>query len=720
MRRVLWALVLGFIWLTPALASTGDRRVALVIGNGAYRHTIDLPNAPADARAVAAALRRLGFVVIEGIDLTNAEMQVRLKTFSREMEGADVGLFYYAGHGMQVAGENYLIPIDANPKRERDLDFETLKLDLVMKQLLREAKIKIVILDSCRDNPLAAELSRSMAQQGGGRSRSVSVQSGMGIVDTHGTSGTLVAFATAPGTVALDGRGQHSPFTEALLQHMETPGIDIDVMMKRVRGQVTRGTSERQVPWTNSSLTGEFHLAAARGGAGPQQPVAGAGQGPAAVSSESDGSSRSGQPAGSAAPGGDKVAAAAVPVGPQRARDASITGRKIVVPVAVEAHPASGNGPGRGWVGINIEGVSPAWARAVGLDGPRGAFVTNVQPQGPASRSELRFGDIVLRAGDRDIVEHAEIASRVQSMAPGTTVLLEVWRIWEPGGDFLHVVTRLAEAGNVEAMARLGVWYATGTGVGRSDTESARWLKAAAEHGNGTAMLGIAQMQISGRGVAKDMTSGMQWLQKAASAGQAAAMHNLGLAYFKGEGVAKNVGEAIRWLRKAADAKFAPAMFDLGVIYSEGTAVQKDMPAAIQWYRSAAEQGNAAAMANLGLMHSTGAGLPKDEAAAARWFRQGAEGGNAMAMNNLAYCLDRGLGVGRDADEAAHWMLQAIDQQLRFSFEQMAKNSGAWTPEFRRSLQRRLKEAGFYTGSLDGEIGQGTLSALASYATRAR
>ena len=234
-----------------------EKRVALVIGNGAYKAPLELVNPPEDARAVAQSLSRLGFEVIQGYDLKGTEMTAKLKDFARAVQGADAALFFYAGHGMQVAGENYLIPVDAVLKSEADLDFDAVKLDTVMRQLLREAKVKIVILDACRDNPLAAQLSRSM---GAARSRSLNPSAGMAPVDAQNASGTLIAFATAPGTVASDGSSGHSPFTAALLSHLETPNLDIDAMMKRVRGEVSKTTGEHQQPWTNSSLTSEFFM----------------------------------------------------------------------------------------------------------------------------------------------------------------------------------------------------------------------------------------------------------------------------------------------------------------------------------------------------------------------------------------------------------------------------------------------------------------------------
>jgi uncharacterized caspase-like protein len=239
----------------PAKASQPtERRLALVIGNSAYKHTAALPNPVRDAEAMASSLTSLGFEVIVGMDLDYVGFGRRVQDFARRAENADVALFYYAGHGLQVNGENYLVPTDAALKREADLEFETIKVDTVLRQMQRASGPKIAMLDACRDNPLARELSRQL----GGRTRAVILSSGMSEISVQNVTGTMIAFATAPGSVALDGEGTNSPFTSALLKHMDTPGLDIDLMMKRVRGDVSDKTNQRQQPWTNSSLTREF------------------------------------------------------------------------------------------------------------------------------------------------------------------------------------------------------------------------------------------------------------------------------------------------------------------------------------------------------------------------------------------------------------------------------------------------------------------------------
>ena len=223
-------------------------RVALVVGNGAYSHVSELPNPPNDAAAVAAKLEELGFEVYSGVDLDQRSMLSLTRDYARALDGAEAGLVFYAGHGLQVDGENYLLPVDAQLAHPSDLAFEAVSLTQLMTQIEDEARASIVILDACRDNPLSRSFQR--------KSRSANV--GKGLARLSAGTGSLIAFATAPGDVALDGTGQHSPFTAALLEEIGQPGVEINQMMTRVRARVYSSTDRDQLPWTNSALLGEF------------------------------------------------------------------------------------------------------------------------------------------------------------------------------------------------------------------------------------------------------------------------------------------------------------------------------------------------------------------------------------------------------------------------------------------------------------------------------
>lgn len=240
----LWALV-----ATPGEA-LAEKRVALVIGNGAYTAAGELANPKNDATAMSSSLERLGFEVTTGIDLDYRAMRTTLSDFATSLEGADVALVFYAGHGIQVAGENYLLPIDAELRSEVDLEFGAVKLDTILRMLESRPRTSLVFLDSCRNNPLTRSLARSM----GTRSASV----GQGMAEVRSGLGTLITFATQPNDVAADGTGDNSPFTEALLTHIEKPGLEVRQMLSRVRGDVVAATNQRQIPWDHSSLTGDF------------------------------------------------------------------------------------------------------------------------------------------------------------------------------------------------------------------------------------------------------------------------------------------------------------------------------------------------------------------------------------------------------------------------------------------------------------------------------
>lgn len=234
--------------ITPPAVGTSNR-LALVIGNGAYRSAMELPNPPGDARAIASALRDIGFTVIEGIDLDRVKMEATTIEFLRRASSARVALLYYAGHGVQIDGRNYLVPIDATEIRKESASFELIDVDRILAGLDDEARANVIILDACRDNPLEAHTASRSGVRGGGLAGYSNVGSGM-----------LIAFATAPGKTALDGSGEHSPFTEAMLKHIGTPNIEINEMLTHVRVDVVAATDRRQIPWVNSSLLGDLYL----------------------------------------------------------------------------------------------------------------------------------------------------------------------------------------------------------------------------------------------------------------------------------------------------------------------------------------------------------------------------------------------------------------------------------------------------------------------------
>ncbi|WP_456618905.1 MULTISPECIES: caspase family protein [unclassified Bradyrhizobium] len=264
-------------------AAKADRRVAFVVGNGTYKNVAQLPNPPIDAKAMASTLRNVGFEVIEGSNLTRDQMTEKLLDFGRKAQGSDIAVFYYAGHGIAVSGSNYLLPVDADIKSEMDVKLgAAINIDLTLEQTMGDAKVKLVFLDACRDNPFAAKIKSNSA------TRSVNVQSGL--AEMKSGEGTLIAFATGPGQTALDGQeGNNSPFTRALIDNITKPGIEIQQAMTSVRAQVNEETRKGQLPWGHTNLIGAVYLNQAPTTQVANAAPTAAGSMPAAAAGSSDG-----------------------------------------------------------------------------------------------------------------------------------------------------------------------------------------------------------------------------------------------------------------------------------------------------------------------------------------------------------------------------------------------------------------------------------------------
>src|SRR6202790_154305 len=262
--RFLIAAISAAALVVSANVAKADKRGAFVVGNGAYKNVAALPNPAVDAKSMARLLRNVGFDVVEGSNLTRDKMTEKLLDFGKKAEGGDVALFFYAGHGIAVNGTNYLLPVDADLKSEMDVKLgAAINVDLTLEQTMSDAKVKLVFLDACRDNPFAAKIRSAKA------TRSISVASGL--AEMKSGEGTLIAFATGPGQTALDGdAGTNSPFTRALMANIAAPGAEIQQAMTKVRAQVNEETNKNQLPWGHTNLIGSVYLNPVAGAAGQQ------------------------------------------------------------------------------------------------------------------------------------------------------------------------------------------------------------------------------------------------------------------------------------------------------------------------------------------------------------------------------------------------------------------------------------------------------------------
>ena len=256
----IWALIWTMCLAAPAAWAAGDR-VALILGLAEYQSIPSLDNTRNDARDMARTLEGIGFDVTLSLDTTGAEMRQLLDDFAFRSETADLALIYYAGHGVEVQGRNFMLPVDAQVASNRDVQRQSISLKQMLAAVERARKMRIVILDSCRDNPLGDSIDLSQDAQAQSRTQETT-RGGGGLAPADPDRGTLVAFAARDGQVALDGRGENSPFARALMEKMVQPGLEISLMFRQVRDMVLRETNNLQEPHTYGSLTGvPFYLA---------------------------------------------------------------------------------------------------------------------------------------------------------------------------------------------------------------------------------------------------------------------------------------------------------------------------------------------------------------------------------------------------------------------------------------------------------------------------
>lgn len=258
-------LSLAVLASTHASSFAAEKRIALVIGNSAYKRVVQLPNPSRDAAAVTALLKKSGFDVVESRNnLTIADMRRALRDFSDKARDADIAVVYYAGHGIEVDGINYLLPVDAVLERDLDVEDEAVSLDRIVKVLEPVRRLRLVILDACRDNPFTNSMKKTVASRSIGR--------GLAKVEVA-VSDTMIAFAAKAGSTASDGDDNNSPFTKALLNNITTPGLDLRIAFGRVRDEVLRSTGNRQEPFVYGSLGGDT-VALVPGVAAPVDPSA--------------------------------------------------------------------------------------------------------------------------------------------------------------------------------------------------------------------------------------------------------------------------------------------------------------------------------------------------------------------------------------------------------------------------------------------------------------
>jgi uncharacterized caspase-like protein len=465
--------------LSPAAAAN---RLALVIGESRYQEAPPLENPANDAHDFAQALKGLGFDVVEAVDGSRDALAKAVGDFSDRLPQADLALFYFAGHGLQINGENYLLPVDAKVKTAADIRFGALHLSDIQKEMESAGRTNILILDACRNNPFADKLASS------GRSL---VSRGLARIDASG-QGSLIVYSTQPDNVALDGAGRNSPFTAALLKHMSTPGLEVRQMISRVRGDVLEATGKRQTPWDSSSLVGDVFLAGA--GSAPPAPPPPA-EPPASPQSETP-------------------RQAAASNGPESQCDAIAA--------------------------LRLDHASAAAPTPTDLDWPRAVQACQAATQ--AHPGEAHYLYQLARAQDHT-GDYLDALRNYKTVAAAgfTEALYDIGAKYYYGQGVLQnyataldYITRAAEAGSVRALGGLAGMYADGRGVPKDDAKSLDYAEKAVEAGNPFGLKVIADHYFNGAGVTRDYAMCAQYLQQAADLGDGQSMKFLANMYESG------------------------------------------------------------------------------------------------------------------------------------------------------------------------------------------
>ncbi len=596
---------------SPQSASTG-KRIALVIGNGGYQYVPRLANPTSDARLMAETLRELGFTLIGDKaqeDLDKPHFDQAVQTFGNEIQGAAVALFYYAGHGIQVNGSNYLVPVSANPTREADVDFQMVGVQLILHQMDESgAKLNLVILDACRNSPFGGKGLRSTSS---------------GLAQMQAPTGTLISYATQPGNVAADGTDGHSPYTQALVASMREPGRGIFDVFNQVGLKVMASTAGVQQPWLASSpIEGQFFFVPAQTAGTPQpapQPAL--------------------QPTVQPAPQPTAQ--------PSRQSTPQPTQTAMVVPARPTATPNTGPSPSH----------SPQQPSAAAKD-------CDALAASPFDKSRPADVPGVLVA--RLDTGRAEPACRkaVQEQ-PSPRLYFQLGRVLfaeHKDADALRLFRLAADQGMPDAQTDLGIMYRDGRGVAQSDAEAARLFRIAADQGQAVGQLSLGALYRNGRGVAQSDAEALRLYRLAADQGNPGAQNNLGVMYRDGRGVAQSDAEAVRLFRLAADQGNALGQLNLGIMFHNGRGVTQSDAEAMRLYRLAAAQGDPAIQNDLGIMYRDGRGVARSDAEAVRLFRLAADQGNQNGQWDLAWMYQTGRGVAQSYPEAARLYRLAADQ----------------------------------------------------------
>ena len=608
-KKITQALSISLLIMYASAAEA--KRVALIVGNAAYKNENVLSNPINDARLIAKTLQNdLGFddvKIIENADMRSLNRAV--DEFGRKANGADAAFVYFSGHGQQTADkQNYLLAVDAQIEQESDLKVSAITSEALV-AATEGAKIRLVVLDACRDRPNSVYKTKS-ATKGLTRAKDPSI------------NGLLIAYATEDGKVAQDGRsGGNSPYAAALVAELKKRDKPIMAMFDEVMESVVKQTNGAQNPTRSGNLTVKVYLV---------DPIIMPVIAPVAVDGEKEfwdeiKNSRNVKdfkaykqqfPKGRFVPLADNRIEELGQVNTPAVSNA------LVIPASEQRALNSPNFP------LELEAFLKADKSAIST-----------------LRSQIAAGSVLAKARFCELSMDEEGYKTPLRPKDGMDYCLD-----------------LAAAGVAVGQTNMGWMYYEGKGVTQDYTKAVEWYRKAAEQGYANGQNNLGNMYYSGKGVTQDYAKAVEWYRKAAEQGYANGQNNLGNMYYSGKGVTQDYAKAVEWYRKAAEQGNADGQNNLGNMYDNGKGVTQDKAKAVGWYRKAAEQGNASGQRNLGMAYTIGKGVTQDMAKAAEWYSKAAEQGDDLAQYFLGLGYYNGIGITQDKTKALEWLCKAAAQ----------------------------------------------------------
>lgn len=577
MRRFLTLILASFLLFAASAVSHAAKRVALVVGNDQYMNVSKLEKAENDAESLGQALRGLGFQVILKKNLDRRGFNQTLQQFLSQLNAGDEALFFFAGHGVEIRGQNYLLPTDipdAAPGQESFVKSEAIGVNYVLSEIgRRKVRLSLLILDACRNNPFKQNGTRSL-----GRTR------GLGTMEAP-PEGTFILYSAGFGQSALDRLSDSDPhpnsvFTRSLIPMLSKPGLKLSEAARQLRRKVMKlasTVSHEQRPAYYDEVLGDFYF--------------------------------------TPPPAGDTKLSAPIP-------------QVVAKPPAV----IPGGGTCAIWPQIATS-ATYAQVNAFLAECKTGIYAklakARLKELKPAATSKIAAIPPVVKKTPPPSGDAAKIFTKAWNLFNGKNGERK---------DYYEAVRLYRQAvalNHASAMVNLGYAYENGFGVQRDDYEAFRLYKQAAERNETQGMTNLGYMYETGKGTNKSLNEAVKWYRKAAEAGNANGMANLGYMYETGRGVGKDFNQAFKWYKKGADTGMARAQNNLAYMYLNGRGVRKNERTAYNLYKKSAAQNFPNAMYMMGYMHELGKGVRKNQKEAARWVMKALKARHAFAVKEM-------------------------------------------------------------------------------------